>query len=135
MDKTDRLNSIIGYYAEGKPTAFAKFLGVAPSTISSWIKRDTLDYDLLFAKCEGLSPLWLLSGEGDMIIRDTPADTTLTSMSQQPSNDMTNVLLNRVTEQAEEIGRLKARVEQLEEELQKVGSSVDDATSTHAALA
>ena len=67
MDKKDRLEAIIGYYSNGKPSVFANFLGVAPSTISSWLARNTIDYDLIFAKCENLSSDWLLTGEGDML--------------------------------------------------------------------
>lgn len=67
MTKKERLDAIISYYAEGKPTAFAKLIGVAPSTISSWLARDTYDHELLFAKCKDISPLWLLSGEGNML--------------------------------------------------------------------
>lgn len=67
MNKKERLEAMISYYGEGKPSAFAKLLGVAPSTISSWMVRDTIDYDLVFAKCEGISAEWLLSGEGQML--------------------------------------------------------------------
>ena len=68
--KKDRLEALIGYYSDGKPSSFAKHLGVAPSTISSWLSRDTFDYDLLFAKCENVSPHWLLSGVGEMLKTD-----------------------------------------------------------------
>ena len=76
MTKKDRLDEMIRYYSNGKPTAFAKFLGVAPSTISTWLARDTFDYDLLFAKCEEINAEWLLSGVGAMLKSDlalTPA--------------------------------------------------------------
>ena len=67
MNKKERLEALIDYFSDGKPSSFAKHLGVAPSTISSWLARNTLDYDLLFEKCEGISSLWLLTGEGNMI--------------------------------------------------------------------
>ncbi len=72
MDKKNRLQSIIDYYSHGKPSVFAGFLGVAPSTISSWLSRDTLDYDLVFAKCENISPEWLLTGKGEMLKNSKP---------------------------------------------------------------
>ena len=74
MTKRERLEAIISYYCEGKPTAFAKQIGVAPSTISSWLARDTYDYELLFAKCENISPAWLLTGEGEMLKQAAPAE-------------------------------------------------------------
>lgn len=67
MTKKERLEAIIDYYSDGKPSVFAKYIGVAPSTISSWLSRDTLDYDLIFAKCENISSNWLLTGKGEMI--------------------------------------------------------------------
>lgn len=67
MTKKERLEAIIDHYSDGKPSVFAKLIGVAPSTISSWLSRDTMDYDLLFAKCERLSSEWLLTGQGDMM--------------------------------------------------------------------
>jgi len=67
MDKKDRILALIAHYAEGKPSLFAKYLGVAPSTISTWISRNSLDYDLIFAKCKNISPNWLLTGEGAML--------------------------------------------------------------------
>ena len=72
MTKKERLEAMIAHYCEGKPTVFAKHVGVAPSTISSWMARDTYDYELLFAKCENISPSWLLTGEGDMLIEEAP---------------------------------------------------------------
>lgn len=67
MTKRERLEALIAHYSDGKPTRFAKHIGVAPSTISTWIARDTFDYDLLFAKCEMISPEWLLTGNGSML--------------------------------------------------------------------
>lgn len=67
MTKKERLEAIISHYSDGKPTVFAKYIGVAPSTISSWLSRETFDYELLFAKCEDISPSWLLTGEGEML--------------------------------------------------------------------
>lgn len=90
MTKKERLEAIITHYSDGKPTAFAKFLGVAPSTISSWLARDTFDYELLFAKCEDVSPAWLLSGKGDMLKASARPDATApeatTNSSERPAD-------------------------------------------------
>lgn len=67
MTKKERLEALISHYSDGKPTRFAKYIGVAPSTISTWLARDSFDYDLLFAKCEMISPEWLLTGHGPML--------------------------------------------------------------------
>ena len=70
MTKKERLEALISHYSDGKPTKFAKYIGVAPSTISTWLARDSFDYDLLFAKCEMVSPEWLLTGKGSMLKSD-----------------------------------------------------------------
>ena len=69
MEKRDIVIALVEKYANGKNAQFAKLLGVSPQTISAWISRNTLDYDLIFTKCGGLSPQWLLTGEGEMFMQ------------------------------------------------------------------
>ena len=88
MTKKERLETIIAHYSNGKPTVFAKFLGVAPSTISSWLSRDTYDYELLFAKCKDLDPSWLLTGEGEML-RSSFGEGSESKVCQQVTMDPT----------------------------------------------
>ncbi len=45
----------------------AAFLGVSKSTLSNWVKRDSLDFELVFSKCEQLNADWLLTGKGEML--------------------------------------------------------------------
>lgn len=112
MTKKERLEAIIAHYSDGKPSIFARQIGIAPSTISSWLSRDTMDYDLLFAKCEMLSPYWLLTGEGEMLRNEGDEK----ALCPQNTNDSPIIghFLDTIKEQAEEIGRLKARIEELE---------------------
>lgn len=70
MDKKERLEALISYFDGGRPSRFAKRLNVSPSTISTWMSRNTMDYDLVFAKCKEISPGWLLTGEGEMLKSD-----------------------------------------------------------------
>lgn len=89
MTKKERLEAIIAHYSDGKPSVFAKMIGVAPSTISSWLSRDTIDYDLLFAKCEMLSSDWLLTGEGSMLKEEIlPAKVTYDPNVGKPYYDV-----------------------------------------------
>ena len=86
MNKKERLEALIAKYSDGKPTRFAKYIGVAPSTISTWLARDSFDYDLLFAKCKDLSAQWLLTGEGEML-KTKHASNALPSPDDSVSED------------------------------------------------
>lgn len=69
-NKSDRLLAIIQQYNEGNKARFAEKIGVSPQTINSWINRNTYDIDLIYAKCAGISGDWLLSGKGNMLIKE-----------------------------------------------------------------
>jgi hypothetical protein len=47
------------------------FLGIKPTTLSSWRTRDTLDYDLIFTKCVEISIDWLVTGKGPIRLDPT----------------------------------------------------------------
>lgn len=67
MNKSIRLQRLINYYCSGNKAEFAKKLGITAQCLYSWSSRNTLDYDIIFAKCEDLSAKWLLTGDGDML--------------------------------------------------------------------
>ena len=75
MTKKERLEAMITHYCNGKKGAFAEYIGVAASTISTWLDRDTYDYELLFEKCERISAEWLISGKGNMF-KSTQKETS-----------------------------------------------------------
>ncbi len=45
----------------------AEILGLSKSTLSNWIARNSLDYELLFSNCEQINIEWLLTGKGQMM--------------------------------------------------------------------
>lgn len=125
MNKKDRLEAIIRYYSNGMPSVFAKWIGVAPSTISSWLSRGTFDYDLIFAKCENISSDWLLSGEGKMLRNDISISSESQPKAKQvlitpPEESIIyNMYKEKDAENRElliEIGRLKERLHSYESE-------------------
>jgi phage repressor protein C with HTH and peptisase S24 domain len=67
IDKALILNSIKSHYGFKSNADFAGFLGIAPTTLSSWYTRNTFDYELLYAKCEDIDGNWLITGKGNMI--------------------------------------------------------------------
>jgi hypothetical protein len=54
------------YFKVDTNTALAQKLGVSATTLSNWKSRNTIDYELIFTKCEGIDLNWLLLGKGKM---------------------------------------------------------------------
>lgn len=71
MDKCKMVQQLIDYYTDGNKAKFARMIGISPQAVSTWLTRNTYDSELIFAKCKGLSPRWLLTGEGDMLMKSS----------------------------------------------------------------
>lgn len=68
MQKSDMLECLINYYADGNKARFSAQIGVKPQTVSAWISRNTFDAETLYANCKDVSADWLLgNGVGEMI--------------------------------------------------------------------
>jgi SOS-response transcriptional repressor LexA len=61
------LDAIVAYMNLKNYADLANFLGVAPSTISTWIARGRVNEDKIFRLCKGVRYEWLLTGEGPML--------------------------------------------------------------------
>lgn len=66
-----------------------------------------------------VSPTWLLTGEGEMLKQN--------DIEPENAGPIIKQLLDKITEQAEEIGQLKERIAQLEREKAASSSSAHDA--------
>lgn len=62
--------ALIEHYSNGNKAQFASLLGITPQGLSTWIKRESFDIELIFSKCEGISAQWLLTGNGEMLKDD-----------------------------------------------------------------
>lgn len=62
-DKELILSRIKQHYNFKTDTELSDFLGVSKSTLSNWNKRNSIDYDLIFSKCEQIDKNWLLTGK------------------------------------------------------------------------
>lgn len=98
-----------------------------------------MNYDLIYAKCEGLSAHWLLSGEGDML--QSPVATAEYSSIGQLS-DTIQSLCAALSERNKEIGDLRERIgaaeatiAHLEEKLAQNVKRAGDVASAESALA
>lgn len=114
------LNKLKDYYNFTTHRDFADFLGIAPTTVSSWYSRNTWDFDVLYTKCVGVS--W------DAILSNSDEHTVLSNANSQQSRNtepeiphVTNELIallkekdDKITAMAEEIGALKYKITQLD---------------------
>lgn len=78
MTKTERIHYIIRAKCNDNASEMARRLNLSQSTISAWMRRDTLDYDKVAEAFPDISAEWLLRGEGafhrDVLIGGTPAE-------------------------------------------------------------
>ena len=85
-DKSLILNRIKLHYGFKTDAQFAKFLGIKPNSLSNWYSRNTMDYELVFSKCDEIDANWLFTGDGEMI-KSYKKESSILSMSKEiPSN-------------------------------------------------
>lgn len=85
-DKSLILNRIKLHYGFKTDAQFAKFLGIKPNSLSNWYSRNTMDYELIFSKCDEIDANWLFTGEGEMI-KSYMKDSAIFSINKEiPSN-------------------------------------------------
>lgn len=81
LDKTSVLDRIKSFYKLKGNADLARFLGVAPNTITNWYGRKTFDLDTIYTKCVDVNFDWLLTGEGTMF----RSEQKKTEMPETPS--------------------------------------------------
>jgi hypothetical protein len=126
-DKSLILNKIKSYYQFKSNAEFARFLDIKPQVLANWYARNTLDYDLIYTKCLGIDANFLLSGKGDIFLRETEYLNTMQEESI-PYNQK-----NEVEALKETINAQKTTIEALQEIIKlkdKRKSDIDSPTRT-----
>lgn len=82
LDKPLVLDRIKEYYKLKGNAELARFLGVAPNTITNWYRRKTFDIDVIYTKCVDIDMNWLLTGEGSMLSSESEKEEKLPSVNQ-----------------------------------------------------
>lgn len=132
MSKKEQLESIIEHYANGNKAKMARLLGISPQSISTWLSRNTFDYELIYSNCVGISPEWLLSGKGKMVFEDKThdkpyiipdgPDKSLIVAEQSPSYTDYGVYERLYKEKDEENKKLIEEVGKLKEQVRSLKS-------------
>ncbi|MDR0937958.1 MAG: helix-turn-helix domain containing protein [Mediterranea sp.] len=118
INKVAVLDRIKAYYSLKSNAKLAAFLGVAPTTVSSWYSRDTFDLDILYAKCVDLSFDWLLAGD-EVAQEEAPIELKEPSMNNHDDTlyyKMYKEEREQNTHLTKEYGRLEERLEQSDRE-------------------
>ncbi len=130
-DISDRIKAIIDHYGNGKNTEFAALVGTSEGNVRGYLKGVMPKGDFLSAvvrNCDGLSALWLLTGEGSMLAKDHSEKKSC----GDPIIDRLLAMIDEkdalIREQAEELGQLRER-------LTRQGDNVESADNTPAARA
>ncbi len=121
MDKSLIINRIKSHYNFNN-AELARFLGIKPQVLSNWISRNTIDYDLIYTKCLGISGDWLLSGSGEMfnaVEKSTHSGLEAVEELKAANNDLKDIIIQL---QRELIG-LQKEVQSLREKDQRKSST------------
>jgi transcriptional regulator with XRE-family HTH domain len=125
-DIIDRLKAALNISADNK---LAERLDITKSALSNWQTRNTIDFMKVFSICEQINVDWLVFGRGQMYYVEASEVNSITNSTDH--SEIVDKLLNKLDERAQEIGALKERVRQLEDDLNDDtslnGSDVDDA--------
>lgn len=95
MGKKEMILALIEHYSNGNKAQFANLLGITPQGLSTWIKRESFDIELVFSKCEGLSAQWLLSGVGDMFDNKNQTKSDFNSENNENSSVLPKITLEK----------------------------------------
>lgn len=107
----------------------AQFLGISRGTLSNWKARNSLDFELLFSKCEHESLHWLITGEGEMFAKN---QKTTINFDDNSSESIVGTLLQRNEDLARENGRLQAENYELKKELAQAETKMAASAKTAA---
>lgn len=113
IDKQSMLNQLVQYYGHGKKNQFANKLGVKPQTINTWLSRNTFDTELIYAKCEGISADWLLTGQGKMLKSDAASPPKYEDINASALYEMIQQTQDQITENMRQVKKTQDQIDML----------------------
>lgn len=76
VDKTQILRKIKEYKKFSSDASFARFLEITPQGLATWYARNTFDINKIANKIPEINPVYLLTGEGEMLKNEVPKNTS-----------------------------------------------------------
>lgn len=114
----ERIKHLVGKLAGGTNTVFASKLGVSEANIRGYTKKVIPKADVLekIVRCYDVNAMWLLTGLGNESIPNQPQESPelMTHSYLLKQYDYIQSKDAKIIQQAEEIGMLKERINQLE---------------------
>lgn len=78
------ISEIKSYLNLKTDSELADFLGTTQSNIATWKKRDTINYELIIAKCPNIDANWLITGEGNMLRSSYKPSASNNELTDEP---------------------------------------------------
>lgn len=132
----DRIGLLVQEYGNGKNTVLADKLGVSEGNIRGYAKSVIPKADFLekVVRTLDVNAMWLLTGIGDMKVSNTDVGTPILVSGNEQLKDIfaqLDVVVQKkdkqILEMAEEIGRLRERIDNL---TKRRGENVSDAPNS-----
>lgn len=109
------INRIKEAYNMKYDTELADFLGKDPSTISTWRRRNTADYTLIFAKCHDLNANYIIYGDSPIKRIEIEHDQVRESEIAYPTENIAQRIDNLSVQPDEKMELLKMYLKLLEQ--------------------
>ncbi|MXO31839.1 hypothetical protein GFV01_01995 [Apibacter sp. B2912] len=126
IDKRLILNNIKNHLGFKTQSDFAKFLGIAPTTLSSWYARNTFDMNLVYSKCSFLNTNWLLTGEGEMLKSKVLNNNLEPDDNFEEIQALTDIAFYDIQLSEEKLKKANKRIELLEELVESYKLEIND---------
>ena len=114
------INRLCAYFKAKTSIALAKELGISPTTLANWKKRNSIDWILVFTKCETINLNWLIRGDGEMLKGEPVVES---KKGCESSSEAISIMLRQVQELTVENHELKRELDALKAE-KKIKKSV-----------
>ena len=104
------------YYSYKTQKELAEKLGVNQSTFTMWKTRNSIDWDVVFTKCEDIDFHWLITGEKKYAKNDTSKENNVQDDTASYLDDET---VKSFVDLINRIKVLETRIEELDNQRKK----------------